>query len=115
MSFGEIAVDGFFLISGYLITQSFVRRDSTMAYLISRVLRIVPGYLISFLLCVLLIAPFAGGRAVLSLDELALGGLAALVRQMLTLSPPEIPGVFTGLFYPMLNGAMWTIAYEFRC
>jgi peptidoglycan/LPS O-acetylase OafA/YrhL len=110
MSFGEIAVDGFFLISGFLITQSFVRSESTAAYFRKRMLRIIPGYLTSFLLCALCIAPFAGNGRVLSI-----GGIRSLLLQMVTLSPPWIPGVFVGLPYPALNNAMWTIAYEFRC
>ena len=110
MSFGEISVDGFFLISGYLITQSFVRSSSTFEYLLKRVLRIVPGYAVSFVLCVLLVAPFAGNGVTWSFRLLEI-----LLSQMLTLFPPTIAGAFDGLPYPLLNGAMWTIAYEFRC
>jgi peptidoglycan/LPS O-acetylase OafA/YrhL len=110
MSFGEVAVDGFFLISGYLITQSFVRSESPVAYLVRRVLRIVPGYGVSFLLCVVLVTPFVRNSGVLSFQD-----LKQLLPDLLTLSPPGVEGVFTGLPYPMLNGAMWTIAYEFRC
>ena len=110
MSFGEISVDGFFLISGYLITQSFVRSSSTFEYLLKRVLRIVPGYAVSFVLCVLFVAPFAGNGVTWSFRLLEI-----LLSQMLTLFPPTIAGAFDGLPYPLLNGAMWTIAYEFRC
>ena len=110
LSFGEVAVDGFFLISGYLITQSFVRAPSTLAYLRNRVLRIVPAYLISFALCVAVVAPFAGDSV-----ELSPRALYWLLPQIFSLAPPTIPGVFAGLPYPLLNGAMWTIAYEFRC
>ena len=110
MSFGEISVDGFFLISGYLITQSFMRSSSTFEYLLKRVLRIVPGYAVSFVLCVLVVAPFAGNGVIWSLRLVEI-----LLLQMLTLSPPMIAGAFDGLPYPLLNGAMWTIAYEFRC
>ncbi len=110
MSFGEVAVDGFFLISGYLVTRSYIGGESTLAYLARRVLRIVPGYAVSFLVCAFLIAPFVGGAAVLTMR-----GAARALSQMPTLSPPVVPGVFAGMHYPMLNGAMWTIAYEFRC
>lgn len=109
MSFGEVGVDGFFLISGYLITKSFVQRQSTLAYLAKRILRIVPGYLASFWLCVLFIAPFVGA------ENLGLGHLHSRILQAFFLLPPEVPGAFQGLHYPMLNGSMWTIAYEFRC
>ena len=50
MSFGEVAVDGFFLLSGYLITQSYLRNPSPRAYLGKRLARIIPGYLVAFLL-----------------------------------------------------------------
>jgi peptidoglycan/LPS O-acetylase OafA/YrhL len=110
MRLGEVAVDGFFLISGYLITQSFVQRQSTTSYLIHRVLRIVPGYLVCFWICVLVIAPFVAENSVLSTQVIKYQFLRSFL-----LLPPDVPGVFQGLPYPSLNGPMWTIAYEFRC
>src|SRR3982074_3309146 len=48
MPLGEVAVDGFFLISGYLILQSLVNSKSYFEYLSKRVLRIYPGYIVAF-------------------------------------------------------------------
>jgi peptidoglycan/LPS O-acetylase OafA/YrhL len=111
MSFGEVAVDGFFLISGYLITKSFIESRSTSSYLIKRFLRIVPGYLVSFWICVLLIAPFVvADSSVLSAET-----IRNQLLRTLRLAAPDVPGTFQGLPYPALNGPMWTIAYEFRC
>lgn len=110
LSFGEIAVDGFFLISGYLITQSFLREPSFSAYLTKRFARIVPGYLICFLFCVVVVAPLAGGGSVLTGPN-----LSRLAARVIKLAAPAVAGAFDGLPYPSLNGAMWTIGYEFRC
>ena len=110
LTFGEVAVDGFFLISGYLIAGSYVSTGAAARYLLKRVLRIVPGYAVAFVICGLCIAPFVGGAAVWSVR-----GLGHLLPQMLTLLPPKVPGVFAGLPFPALNGAMWTIRFEFEC
>lgn len=111
LSFGELAVDGFFLISGYLITKSFVQSQSTSSYLAKRLARIVPGYLVAFWICVLVIAPLAGAVQPLSSGQ--------VIRHQMMLSlfllPPNVSGVFTGLPYPALNAPMWTIAYEMAC
>ena len=108
LSFGEVAVDGFFLISGYLITKSFLQSRTAGAYLIKRVARIYPGYVAAYLLCILALGPFVGGQP---------SGLrpTGVVIEMALLHPPAMPGVFAGLPYPALNGSMWTIAYEFGC
>src|SRR5579863_1616176 len=47
MSFAQLAVDSFFLISGYLITRSWILSESNSEYLIKRVMRIYPGYLVA--------------------------------------------------------------------
>src|SRR4051794_34755403 len=40
----HLAVDGFFLLSGYLIAQSWIREPHLLRFLWKRVLRIYPGF-----------------------------------------------------------------------
>ena len=108
LSFGEFGVDGFFLISGYLITKSFQDSGSAGGYLLKRVLRIYPGYVVAYLLCIFALGPFVGGQIA------ELSG-ARVLREIISLSKPGMQGVFPGMPYPSLNSSMWTIAYEFRC
>lgn len=107
---GDVAVDGFFLISGYLITQSFLGTPSVALYMKKRFARIFPGYAVAFLLCALVIAPFVGGG-----DVWSLAGIGRLLTQMATLLPPKVAGVFSGLPQPSLNASLWTIRFEFEC
>jgi len=99
------------LISGYLITKSYIQSRTIVGYFIKRIIRIVPAYIVVFWICVLCVAPFVGSEvSVISIQNLKNGLLATL-----RLLPPHVPGAFHGLPYDELNGSMWTIAYEFRC
>lgn len=111
ISFGEFAVDGFFIVSGYLVTASFVRRPKIFSYLWRRVIRIYPGFLAATLVCILLVAPLGG----VDITRITPAGWKKLAIRALTLEPVNIRGVFAGQPYASLNSAMWTIAYEFRC
>lgn len=108
LTFGTIGVYGFFIISGYLVTKSFRESRSAGIYLLKRVLRIYPAFIVAYLLCVVVLGPLVGGRiaSMSATDEFG---------QILRLQPPLMSGVFAGTPYPLLNGSMWTIAYEFRC
>jgi peptidoglycan/LPS O-acetylase OafA/YrhL len=108
LSLGEVAVDGFFLVSGYLITASYRAKRSFRDFVLRRARRIYPAFVVASLLCIAVVAPLAGG------DLAAVSPLQTLLRLSLLLMP-VVPGAFADLPYPLLNGAMWTIPCEFGC
>ena len=108
LSFGEVAVDGFFLLSGYLIAGSVQASTGWRGYALRRALRIYPGFLVAFLVCVLVVAPLAGG----DLSAMSVPGAVARAALLLV---PAVPGAFAGLPHPSLDGAMWTIPFEVGC
>jgi peptidoglycan/LPS O-acetylase OafA/YrhL len=108
LSLGEVSVDAFFLLSGYLITLSMDRAVSLGDYLKRRILRIWPAFVVAYLLSVFLFGSMVGAKVWVHAPE-TVGRLLVLQQ------PPQYPGQLPGLPYPLLNGSMWTIAYEFRC
>jgi peptidoglycan/LPS O-acetylase OafA/YrhL len=109
ISFGEMAVDGFFIVSGFLIAKSF-RDSSLLSYFAKRIVRIYPGFLVCFALCAFVLAPAVVGVAAL-VPGTVLAGLVEAIR----LSPPLAAGRFPDVAFGSLNGSLWTIAHEFRC
>jgi peptidoglycan/LPS O-acetylase OafA/YrhL len=110
MTFGTVGVDGFFLLSGYLIVQSWLGDPELVNYLRKRVLRIVPGYLVAVALSTLAVGLLAPGAA-----HFFRGLDIHFINSVVLLSSPMTPPVFPGRPYAMVNGAMYTIGYEFRC
>jgi len=108
VSLGELSVDAFFLLSGYLITKSMVRGGSLPHYFERRILRIYPAFVVAFAVC-------AFGLGTL-LRVYPWQAPAQMVIRFIALSAPPIPPNFSGTIpVPSLNGAMWSIGYEFRC
>lgn len=110
ITLGNLGVDGFFLLSGYLITQSWESEPRLGRFLRKRLLRIVPGYLAAALLSVLIVGLVAPGTAHFFHKFNFMFPVS-----LLTLSYPFTPPVLPGMPYPSANGALWTINYEFRC
>lgn len=111
LSLGEFGVDGFFLVSGYLITQSFENSASSLSYLWKRILRIYPAFIVSFIVSIAIVGPLSGA----DLGALQGIGWVKQTAYMLILAAPRLPNAFADVPYPALNGSMWTIPYEFRC
>ncbi|MBQ0936557.1 acyltransferase family protein [Ideonella paludis] len=110
LSFGELAVDSFFVLSGYLVSKSWMARPVARAYLAARLLRIFPGFAVASLICALVVGPMYGGAEYLE----QFNGLR-YAWTWITLAPPSTPPVFAGTPYPLLNASLWTIRYEFFC
>jgi peptidoglycan/LPS O-acetylase OafA/YrhL len=113
--FGNLAVDGFFVLSGFLITQSWLRSPTGTDYIRKRFLRIFPGFFAALLV--------SGAFAVrYSPDPVAAAkGLAyrnpQLVRGALLLdsSWPELPDAFGSNPFHSVNGSLWTLQPELAC
>jgi peptidoglycan/LPS O-acetylase OafA/YrhL len=112
LSFGTIAVAGFFLISGALISKSFQTTSTTSGYLAKRVLRIYPGFIVAFLASLTIVGALSGATPHLA-DAPSL--IVINLKRLMLLQTPDLPGAFAGTPYASLNGSMWTLAYEFRC
>jgi peptidoglycan/LPS O-acetylase OafA/YrhL len=110
VTFGLLGVDGFFVLSGYLIVQSWLGDPEFLNFLRKRVLRIVPGYLVAVVVSTVAVGLLAPGVPHFFRDL-----NVQFIKSIALLSSPATPPVFPGHPYAMVNGAMYTIGYEFRC
>ena len=111
---GHLAVYGFFVISGYLVTMSWQRSLGIWDYLKKRILRIYPGFVIVSLLCALIVGPLAADNTAAYWHQLGTEGLTFFPR--LILLDLTVPPVF--IHMPVsgaMNGSLWTIPFEFQC
>ena len=112
LSSGELAVTGFFLLSGFLIVQSWQRRPHLGRFLASRVLRIYPGFAVASLVSVLVAGALGSANAHRYLAQV---DLKWLLQTITLLRSPSAPPTFVGTHHPIVNGNLWTICYEFSC
>ncbi len=117
---GTIAVDGFFVLSGFLIARSFERTGHLGRYLWHRALRIFPG----FWACLVVVA-FGFAPLVYVHERATLAGFFAgpnspwtylSSNALLVMNQYDIGGLLAGAPVPLLfNHSLWTLQYEFLC
>lgn len=113
---GSIAVDIFFIVSGFLVTGSFIRNPHLIDFLWARAIRIVPAYAVCLLLTALVL-----GLAFTNLplrDYLGHPDTLGYVLRNLkfdVLMQWQLPGVFAGNpKNDIVNGSIWTLPAEVR-
>jgi peptidoglycan/LPS O-acetylase OafA/YrhL len=113
---GTTAVTVFFTVSGFFITKSFENRASLYDFVISRVARIYPAFIIVLILTVLILGPI--------FSKLSLAAYFSDLRTwtylprnfMLVRLQYELPGVFSANPFPgAINGSLWTLFKEVSC
>lgn len=113
-SWGGFAVLIFFVISGYLVTQSWHSDPNVLRFSLRRVLRIWPALTVVVTLTALVLGP-----AVSRFSASDYFSDPATWRYFYNLEMTPVfvlPGVFENNPYPLgVNGSLWTIPIEVRC
>lgn len=116
MTWGLIAVDIFFITSGFLITSSYFSRNNLLAFVWARVLRIYPALIVAIIFCVFVVGVWFTTN---SMQEYLLNiqTYKYVARNTVLFFGVEhtLPGVFLDVPYKgAVNGSLWTLPYEVR-
>jgi len=116
ISLGVIAVDVFFITSGFLVTASLLHRKSLVSFCVNRFLRIFPALFVALLFTVVLV-----GSIFSNLSAVSYFGdthtYYYFIKNLFLIFGVEhtLPGVFESLPYPSaINGSLWTLPWEVR-
>ncbi|MDT5025625.1 MAG: hypothetical protein QOE61_2051 [Micromonosporaceae bacterium] len=112
-----LAVAGFFVLSGFLITRSG-RRTGLFRFAWHRVLRIFPGFWVCIGFTALVVAPLLWLRQHGTIHGIRHSGALSYIKNnfFTDILQPGISDLLAGVPYPYtLNGSLWTLKYELTC
>ncbi len=102
-----------FVVSGYLVMESFRRTGNTRKWLIKRFVRIWTGLLICIVGMIILIGPFF---TTMPLTEYFIYCKKFFISNLMMNPVYDLPGVFTNNIYPVAaNGSLWSLPVEVFC
>lgn len=112
---GQMAVDGFLVISGFLICQSAVRSRNALTFLGKRALRILPGFVCALFFSALLVGGLAFAGTYAEYVRMPEYGPFRWIWNWLTLNLQPEQTAVSGVFFqnPIadLNASLWTIRF----
>jgi peptidoglycan/LPS O-acetylase OafA/YrhL len=115
----NVWVDGFFAMSGFLITSSWLNNPRTRDYFVARCLRILPGLWFCLIVTAFVIAPIGvaiqgGSAAKLLLSPAPI--LYVLKNSAVAWLQPDIAGTPNGVPWAHgWDGSLWTLLWEVLC
>lgn len=112
---GTVGVSIFFVISGFLVTKSFIMRKNLLIFMEARLLRILPGLSVAVLFSAFVVGVFVTNTPLQS--YLTSWETFSYVLRNISLMKVYyyLPGVFVNNPYSrVVNGSLWTLPQEIR-
>ncbi|UDL91623.1 acyltransferase [Mesorhizobium sp. PAMC28654] len=103
----------FFIISGFLVTESLRRSDSFIDFFWKRALRIFPGLIVCTLLTALVLGPLVS--ALPTAEYFANPLVADFLKNAVLNVHYFLPGVFQQNHIIAVNGSLWSLPVEALC
>lgn len=107
----SMAVDAFFVISGFLIFMSYDNSSTLKDYYIKRARRIYPAYVAVVIVCSFLFF-FISSHSFNDYITLEWAKYVFFNLLFLNFVQPSLPGVFDNNYLNAVNGALWTLQIE---
>lgn len=116
MTAGSIAVDVFFITSGFLVTSSLMARAGLPRFFLARALRVFPALWVMLLLTVFVLGlSFTTQSASQYLADAATHSYLRKCATLFRGVSYHLPGVFAGNPLPLaVNGSLWSLPVEVR-
>lgn len=116
MSLGDLGVAIFFVLSGFLVSQSMIRLNDLTIYSKARILRIFPGLIFCVLISIFIIGPLFSTFNPADYFTISSAYSYLIATTTLNFLSPFLPGVFEQNPYgAFINGSLWTLKYELIC
>lgn len=109
---GGMRVKAFFVITGFLVTYSLLRRGNLRSYALKRVVRIMPAYTCAILFCLCIGFWLTTLNSYDFLTSQQTWKYAIVNLLMLNWLEPNLPGVFEGHYMSFMNGSLWSMKQE---
>ena len=108
----KISIMGFFVVSGFLVSKSYLNSISLRAYFIKRVKRILPAYLFVVCFSVIFLSIFSELSFLDYFSSLGVWLYIFWNGLFLNFAHPCLPGLFGDNLMCAVNGSLWTLKVE---
>jgi peptidoglycan/LPS O-acetylase OafA/YrhL len=115
-SLGHLAVDAFFIVSGFLVTRSVLTRPTLIDFGVARVLRLFPALILVSCAIAFLLGPAVTTLSLRDYFSHIESWIYAPLSAGLVSDGATLPGVFAHSPQPgIVNHPLWTLRYEAAC
>ena len=108
----RLAIDGFFIVSGFLIAKSYENSTTIKDYIIRRAKRIIPAYAVVILISALFLSAISTYSLSEYFSNIQFWKYLTANLSFQNYLEPCLPGVFETNKFCAVNGALWTIKLE---